>query len=103
MANALYGLGREAFLGGDLDWDADTIKVVLVDSSDYSLSIDADDYLSDIAVAGRVATSAALSSKTKTLGVADAADITLSTVSGSDCEYIILFKDTGSASTSERY
>lgn len=100
MANALYGLGREGFLGGDIDWDADTIKIVLVDSADYSLSIDVDQYLSAIAAAGRVATSAALSSKTKTLGVADAADITISSVSGDQFEYIVLFKDTGSASTS---
>ncbi len=100
MANALYGKGREGFLGGDIDWDADTIKVALVDSSDYTLAITTDDMLADIAAAGIVATSSALASKTKTLGVADAADKTLSSVSGSQFEYIILYQDSGSASTS---
>lgn len=100
MANALYGKGREGFLGGDIDYDADTIKAILVDSADYALSIDAHQYLSSITSTGIVATSAALSSKTKTLGVADAADITISTVTGDQFEYIILYKDTGSRSTS---
>jgi hypothetical protein len=100
MANALYGLGREGFLQGSIDWDANTIKVVLVDSSDYSLSIDTDQFLDDIAAAGQIAISDALGSKTETLGVADAADITLTAVSGSQFEYIILFADSGDSSTS---
>ena len=33
MANALYGQGREHFLGGDLDWDANTIRAGLVDAA----------------------------------------------------------------------
>ena len=100
MANALYGLGREGFLGGDIDWDADTIKVVLVDSADYTLNIDTHDFLSDVTAAGQIAISDALASKTKTLGVADAADITLSTVSGDQFEYIIVFQDSGDSTTS---
>ena len=100
MANALYGLGREGFLGGDIDWDADTIKVVLVDAGDYTLNIDTDQYLDDIAAAGQIAISDALASKTKTLGVADAADITISSVSGDAFEYIILFQDSGDSATS---
>lgn len=100
MANALYGKGREGFLGGDIDWDADTIKVALVDSVEYTLAITTDDFLADVTAGGIVATSSALASKTKTLGVADAADITLSSVSGSQFEYIVLYQDSGSASTS---
>ena len=30
--NQLYGKGREGFLGSDIDWDADVIKVVAVDA-----------------------------------------------------------------------
>lgn len=100
MANALYGKGREGFLDGSIDWDTDTIKCVLVDSADYTLNIDTDDNLDDIAAGGRVATSDALASKTVTLGVADAADITFSSVSGDQSEYLILYKDTGTESTS---
>jgi hypothetical protein len=100
MANALYGKGREGFLDGSIDWDTDTIKLVCVDSADYILSIDVHSVLSDIAAIGRVATSGALTSKTVTLGVADAADVTLSAVTGDSFEYIILYKDTGVATTS---
>jgi hypothetical protein len=38
--------------------------------------------------------------KTVTLGVADAADITYSSVSGSACAYIIIYKDSGVSATS---
>ena len=41
-----------------------------------------------------------LGSKTSTLGVLDAADITFSAVSGSAIGAIILYKDTGSAASS---
>ena len=100
MANALYGKGREGFLGGDIDYDADTIKVVLVDSADYSLAITTDTNLDDVTAAVQIAISDGLASKTKTLGVADAADITISTVSGDAFEYIILFADSGDSTTS---
>lgn len=100
MANALYGKGREGFLGGDIDWDADNIKLALCDSSDYTVSIDVDDFLDDIPGAAIVATSGNFANKTKTLGVADADDITLTSVTGDQSELIIIYKDTGSAATS---
>lgn len=100
MANALYDFGRENFLGGDIDWDANTIKVVVVDSADYTRNLTTDNALDDIAAGGRVATSSALSTKTKTAGVADADDVTLSTVTGDQFEYIIGYKDSGVESTS---
>jgi hypothetical protein len=100
MANQLYDAGREAFLAGNLDWDANTIKIAFVDSSNYSLAITTDDYLDDISASGIVAVSAALGSKTTTDGVADAADITVSSVSGSQFEYIIIYQDSGSTATS---
>jgi len=38
MANALYDTGRNAFLRGDLSWNSNTFKVVLLSSS-YTLEI----------------------------------------------------------------
>lgn len=99
MANALYDLGREAFLGGDLDWDANTIKLVLTDHGADTPNVATDDFLNDIS-AGTVATSGAFATKTKTNGVADADDVTLTAVSGASCESINIFKDTGVSSTS---
>ncbi len=100
MANALYGKGREKFLNADIDWAADNIKVVLVDVADYTVSIDTHEFLSDVASGGRVATSGNLASKTSTLGVADAADVTFSAVTGDQSEALVIYKDTGSAATS---
>lgn len=100
MANAVYGKGREKFLNGDIDWANDDIKAVLVDTAAYAVSIDSDEYLSSIPAGDRIATSGNLASKTSTLGVADAADITFSTVTGDVSEAIVLYKDTGDAATS---
>lgn len=99
MANALYDKGREAFLLGDIDWVADTIKVTLVDSADYTVDLAAHDFFNDVPSAARVAT-ATLASKTATAGVADAADVTFTSVSGDQSEALVIWKDTGVESTS---
>jgi len=100
MANSLYGLGREGFLGSDIDWDLDAIKVIAVDTGAYTVSIDTHQFLSDVAASSRIAISAALSSKTKALGVAGAANVVFSAVSGASIEAIILYQDTGTETTS---
>ncbi len=99
MANVVYDKAREKFLNADIDWAVDNIKAVLVDAADYTFSA-AHEFLSDIAAGGRVATSGNLTSKTSTNGVADAADVTLTAVSGDPSEAIVIYKDTGSAATS---
>lgn len=100
MANAMYGKGRGHFLTGDINWTSDNIKVLLASTS-YTPSINADEHLSDIPGGAIVATSANLASKTATLGTADAADITFTAVSGSQVSYIVIYKDTGTSSTSD--
>lgn len=100
LANIIYNKGLEGFLGGDIDWDADAIKVILIDTADYTVDLALDDFLDDIPSAARVATSSALTSKTKVDGVADAADITFSAVSGDVSEAIVIYQDTGVESTS---
>ena len=100
MANALYGKARQAFLDGDIDWAADDIKVVIVDVADYTVSIDVDEFLSDIPAGAREETSSNLGSKTSTLGVADAADPTFTGTAGDTSEALVIYKDTGVAATS---
>lgn len=100
MANALYDLGREGFLAGDIDWDANNIKVVLVDAADYTVNLSTDNDLADIIAAARVATSGNLASKTTTAGVADAADITFTAVTGDVSEALVIYQDTGTEATS---
>lgn len=99
MANALYGLGRNKFLTGDIDWVSDTIKLYLIDTNDYSVSIDTDEYQDDIGASAKVAT-ATLSGKSAALGVADATDTTFTSVSGDVSEALVIWKDTGTPSTS---
>ena len=99
MANALYDKAREAFLTGGINWLSDTIKMVLVDTADYTVDLANHDYLNDVPAPARVAT-ATLSGKTATGGVADANDMTFTSVSGDPCEALILYKDTGTESTS---
>ena len=100
MANALFDKGREAFLNGDIDWLNDDIRVILVDAADYTVNLAAHDFLDDVAVAARVAVSSSLASKTSTNGVADAADCTFPLVTGDQAEALILYKHTGTESTS---
>lgn len=101
MANALYDTGRAAFLGADVDWLADNIKCVLVDAADYVVNLATHDFLDDIAVGGRVATSGNLTGKTATAGVADADDVTFTSVTGDPSEALVIYKDTGVAGTSQ--
>jgi hypothetical protein len=100
MANALYDHGREGFLAGDIDWDGDNIKLVFVDEADDTIDLENDEDLADRAGASRVATSGNLASKTVTAGVADAADVTVSTVTGDQFESIDIYQDSGVEATS---
>ncbi len=99
MANALFDKGREGYLAGDLDWDGDNIKIVLVDHGVDTPVVATDEDLADITT-GVVATSANLGTKTVTAGQADAADVTFSTVSGASCESIVGYHDSGVEATS---
>jgi len=100
MANALYGLARQAFLDGDIDWSANDIRAVLVDTAAYAVSIDVDDFLADIPGGARIATLAAgFAGKTVTLGVADANDITFPLVAGATVEAVVIYVHTGADAT----
>lgn len=92
MANALYDKAREAFLAGDLDWNTHEFRVILVDTLDYAVNLATHQFLSDVTLAGRVATSAALGTITVTNGVADAADVTFSAVTGDPSEALVIYQ-----------
>ena len=92
MANALFDPGREGFLAGEIDWDTAVIKAALVRGYTFSA---AHKFVSDVTGAGGtlVATSAALASKTVASGVADAADVTFTTVgAGAAITGILVFQ-----------
>lgn len=100
MANKMYPKGKEHFALGDINWNSDTIKVVLV-TAGYTPNFTTDEFLSDIPGGDRVATSGALASKSATAGVLNAAAEVLTGVSGSVVTQVVVFKDTGVAGTSE--
>lgn len=100
MSDALYAKAKEAFLSGLIDLVNDTIKCVLVDGADYTPLLNADEFLEDVAAGARVGTPQTLASKTVTAGVFDAADVTFTAVSGDECEYILIYQDTGDEATS---
>lgn len=100
MANALYDFGRQGFLDGSIDWDTNNIKLILGDAADYTVNLTTHDNLDDIAGAARVATSSNLASKTTTAGVADAADVLLTSVTGDQSEFIAIYADSGVESSS---
>jgi hypothetical protein len=100
MANKLYDKGRESFLKGEISWDSDNIKVALLDTDDYTVDLVNDQFLSDIPVAARTALSPNLTSKTTDAGVADAADVTFSLVTGDPSEAIAIYQDSGVEATS---
>jgi hypothetical protein len=100
MTNQLYDFGREGFLDGQISWSQNTIRAVLVDTAAYVFSKATHQWLSDIPADARIATSTPLGSKTIAAGVAGAADAVFTAVSGPVCEAIVIYRDTGTASTS---
>ena len=78
MANAVFPKAKEGFLDGSIDLDTASIKVALVRGYTYN---SAHDFVDDVTGAGGTlhATSSALSSKSVTNGVFDAAYITFNT------------------------
>lgn len=101
MANAIYPKWKEHLLtlATNNDFQDGNVKAVLVDGADYTYSA-AHEFLSDITVGGRVATSGNLASKTIAAGVADAADFSFTAVTGDQSEILVIYIDTGSAATS---
>lgn len=99
MANSLYDRGRQGFLAGEIDWDANDIRLILIDEADDTIDLAVDEDLADRAAGARVATSSAFGTKTTTTGVADAADVTLTSVTGDVSESIDIYQHTGTEST----
>ena len=100
MANSLYGKTRERFARGLLNWDTLNVRLILVDTGNYTLSIDTHEFLSDIPVGAIFATSSPLVNLSSALGACDADDLTLYAVYGPSLEAAILYIDTGVPATS---
>lgn len=100
MTAALYDGGREGFLGAEIDWDADDIRMILVDTALYTVNLASHRNLDDVPAGARVKVSGSLINKTKTAGVADADDTPILNVTGATAEALILYQHTGVEGTS---
>lgn len=100
MANALYPLWKEQLLQftANNNLSAGTVKVALIDTGTYTYSA-AHQYWS-AASAAAVGTPQTLTSKTFAAGTFDASDAVFTAVTGSTVEALIIYIDTGTASTS---
>lgn len=99
MSSGLYDKGRQAFLEGSIAWLTDDIRVILIDTAQYTVNLATHDFLDDVAAGSRIAVSGALASKTSTDGVADAADVVFTAVANTSVEALIIYKHTGSDAT----
>jgi hypothetical protein len=98
MANALYSKAKEAFLNGSINMVANTVSIALVDTGVYTYSA-SHQFRSEVSNSA-VISSTTLANKTITNGVFDADDATFSSVTGANCEALLIFQDTGVQSTS---
>lgn len=91
MANTMYPKFKEALLNKLHDLDTDDFRLALIDSADETYS-GADEFVSNIGAGSPVARMAAgLASPTIALGVFDAADPTINSVTGDTVEAVILY------------
>ena len=102
MATTMYGLARAGYLActSAYSWTGANIQLAFVTTS-YTPTYATDQFLG-IAVPGGaiIAQSGNLASTTGTLGTANAANETVSSVSGAQFAYVILYYSTGTNNTS---
>jgi hypothetical protein len=100
MSSALYDTGRNAFLLAAINWTTDTIKVALVGAG-YAANMATDQFFS-LVTANVIGVPVQLTSPTAAAGVANAANVTTAAIStGSTVTQIVLYKDTGTSTTSQ--
>lgn len=101
-ANSWYDAGLEGFAGGDVAWDTSDIRLILIDEADDTINLTTDDFIDDRAAPSRVATSSSFGTKTHTGGFLDAADVTLTSVTGDQSESIDIYCHDGGSDAARR-
>ena len=95
----LYGLAREKFLRGEIEWLNDDIRALMV-SAAYTPNFITDEFVSAISAEARSEASDLLTDKTAVNGWAGSGNIIWETVTGAVRVALVLFKDTGNVGTS---
>lgn len=101
MATTMYGLARAGYLActSAYSWTGANIQLAFVTSS-YTPNYTTDHYLSDISGGYIIAQSGNFASNTGTLGTANAANETVSSVTGAQFAYVTIYYSTGTSSSS---
>lgn len=103
MANAFYTNLRNLVVGNGThtlpDFDTDTLKAQLIDAGVYTYSAAHQDE-ADLSGDLSTTTLTSVTAGTVGVGVVDCDDIVFSTVSGAESEYIVIYQDTGTTTTS---
>jgi hypothetical protein len=88
----MYGLAREGFLTSvsGFDWNSAAIQLAFV-TTGYTPNYTTDQYLSVISGGNIVAQSGTFSSLSSSLGTANAANETVSSVSGAQFAYVVIY------------
>lgn len=92
MANFIYGKAKQALLNGQINFSANNYKLLFVKSSLYTPSQDSDEFVSNVNASAITDRTGYISNISNTLGVIDAADITIDSYSGGPFEAVILYQ-----------
>ncbi len=96
MANDACKWGIQNILAGSIDLDTDDIRLGLVQTAGTAFNAATFQTLADFGIANVIANSGALTGKTVTAGVLDASDGNFGAVTGTACDRVVLYKQSGS-------
>lgn len=108
MANVLYTSCKQRLLAPGtlgvtsadaIDTATDNLSIVLVDGS-YTPAVTTDTFYDPTVSPNIVGTPVAITTRTVVNGNFDAPDVTFTSVSGNVIEYVVLYKNTGTTTTS---
>ncbi len=99
MANFIYGKAKQSLLNGEFNISSDSLKVLLVTDS-YVPSQNTDQFVSNISGSYIKERTSSLTNVTNILGVIDADDVTVAQYSGLAFKALVIYKDSGTDSTS---
>ena len=107
MANGLFASYRTLVLGAGLNTSSLTINAIFIDATDDIPVLATDDFFDDLAGTPVPVEASAPALGTKTIGnppaagVFDAADTVFTSLSGDQVEYLVIYEDSGTTSTSD--
>jgi hypothetical protein len=99
VANFIYGKAKQSLLNGEFNISSDSLKVLLVTDS-YVPSQNTDQFVSNISGSYIKERTSSLTNVTNILGVIDADDVTVAQYSGLAFKALVIYKDSGTDSTS---